>query len=206
MYVIDPDDIGIKLLEPAIFEAVPAYAFAGDSITLKGKRFTKSDTVLIDGSPVQTNAFSDTALQFAVPSLKGGQHTIQVKQLDGTLSNKASLYIKPKIDSALQDNQITTRVSPGKKINLIGSGFSESTIVRINDVNLRNVLNPFTDIDLTELHRKHFLDGSKTLLEKVATTFPNAKVIVTGYYPPVSEHSDLISAVEILLVALGIVV
>jgi len=33
MYVIDPDDIGIKLLEPAIFEAVPAYAFAGDSIT-----------------------------------------------------------------------------------------------------------------------------------------------------------------------------
>ncbi|MBK0009741.1 SGNH/GDSL hydrolase family protein [Bacillus sp. S35] len=357
MYVIDPDDIRIKLLEPAIFEAVPAYAFVDDSITLKGKRFTKSDTVLIDGSPVQTNAFSDTALQFIVPSLKGGQHTIQVKQSDGTLSNKASIYIKPKIDSAQQDNQITARVSPGKKVSLIGSGFSESALVRINDqdmpdvtllsptqleftlvrptsieenpsgepvkvsvllsdgtpsntinlvldtfhtlvigdsvswgqglaehekhyslvgnaikarngnigyytqvlahsgaiigvndnsslpttdgevpnsyptiikqcdlfvgepskvdliimdggindVNLRTVLNPFTDIELTELHRKHFLDGSKTLLEKVATTFSNAKVIVTGYYPPVSEHSDL-SAVEILLVALGIAV
>ncbi|PGV43601.1 hypothetical protein, partial [Bacillus sp. AFS037270] len=58
--------------------------------------------------------------------------------------------------------------------------------------------------DLSELNRTQFLDNSKILFTKVAKTFPNAKVIVTGYYPPVSEHSDL-SAVEVLLVALGIV-
>ncbi|WP_026565012.1 SGNH/GDSL hydrolase family protein [Bacillus sp. UNC41MFS5] len=357
MRAIDPDDFRRKLLEPAIFEATPAYAYAAESVTLKGKRFTKSDVVLIDGSPVPTNVYSDTSLQFSAPFIRGGQHTLQVKQSDGTLSNKASLYIKPKVDSAQQDNKENEhmRVKPGRKVTLIGSGFSENAIVRINDqdmpdvtllsptqleftlirpstieenpsgehavarvilsdgtpsntlnlvldtfhmlvigdsvswgqglpehekhyslvgnavkarngnigyytqvlahsgatigvddpkntpavdgevpvsyptilqqcdlfvgeqsevdliimdggindVNLRVVLNPFNTDDLSALHRTHFLDNSKTLFTKVATTFPNAKVIVTGYYPPVSEHSDL-TAVEVLLVALGI--
>ncbi|MGM0875732.1 MAG: IPT/TIG domain-containing protein [Bacillota bacterium] len=357
MRIIDADDFRSKLLEPVIFEVNPAYTFAADSVTLKGKRFTKSDIVLIDGLPAQTIVYSDTSLQFSVPLLKGGQHTLQVKQVDGTLSNKASLYVKPKVTSAHQDNQVTTRVSPGSRVSLIGNGFTENSIVRvndqdmpdvtllsptqleftmvrpasveenpsgeqvkaqvflsdgtpsniinlvldtfhmlvigdsvswgqglaphekhyslvgnavktrlgnighytqvlahsgaiigvndtttipvtdgevpnsyptimqqcdlfvgdttksdlilidggINDVNLRTVLNPFTDIELTELHRKHFLDHTKILLNKAAETYPHAKIIVTGYYPPVSEHSDL-SAVEVLLVALGIAV
>lgn len=357
MRVIDPDDFRRKLLEPVIFEASPSYTFAADCVTLTGQRFTKSDVVLIDGSPIQTNVNSDTSLQFLVPFLRGGQHTLQVKQSDGTLSNKASLYIKPKVNSAQQDNNVTVRVSPGKKVSLIGSGFSENAIVRINgqdmpdvallsptqleftlirpssveenpsgetvmasvllsdgtpsntinivldtfhmlgigdsvswgqglaphekhyslvgnavkanlgnighytqvlahsgaiigvdatstnpvadgevplshptileqcdlfigekgkvdliimdgginDVNLRTVLNPFDDTELAALHRTHFLVNSKKLMSKVAEDYPHAKVIVTGYYPPVSEHSDL-SAVEVLLVALGVAV
>ena len=357
MRAIDRDDFLRKLLEPVIFEATPAYALAGESITLKGKRYTKTDVVLIDGSPVPTNVYSDTSLQFSAPFIRGGQHTIQVKQSDGTLSNKASMYIKPKVDSAQQDNKENEhmRVIPGRKVTLIGSGFSENAIVRINDqdmpdvtllsptqleftlirpatveqnpsgehvtarvilsdgtpsntlnlvldtfhmlvlgdsvswgqglfeqekhyslvgnavkarngnigfytqvlahsgatigvndhtntpavdgevpvsyptilqqcnlfvgdpeqvdliimdggindVNLRVVLNPFNQDDLSELNRTQFLDNSKTLFTEVGKTFPNAKVIVTGYYPPVSEHSDL-RAVEVLLVALGI--
>jgi lysophospholipase L1-like esterase len=356
--VIDADDFRRKLLEPAIFEASPAYAFAEENVTISGKRFTKTDVVLIDGLPTKTMVYSDTSLQFSVPLITGGQHTLQVKQTDGTLSNKASVYVKPKINSIQQDNMdkdYPNRVYPGKKVILTGSGFAENAIVRIhgqdmtdvrflsstqleftlvrpntvvdnasgeqvtaqvllgdgtpsntldlvldtfhmlvlgdsvswgqglgphekhfslvsnvvksrlgnigsythvlahsgaiighnntdsnpvwdgevpnsyptilqqvdlfvgepdkvdliildggiNDVDLRVVLNPFTNIELTPRHRLYFLDHAKILLDKVHTTFKKAKIIMTGYYPPVTEHSDL-TAVEVLLVALGV--
>ncbi|MGG3806346.1 SGNH/GDSL hydrolase family protein [Metabacillus fastidiosus] len=356
--IIDSDDFERKWTEPAIFEANPAYAFAEENVTLEGKRFTKTDVVLIDGAPVKTMIYSDTALQFSVPFINGGQHTLQVRQEDGTLSNKISLYIKPKIYSVEQENMnkdYPNRVSPGKKVTLTGSGFADNAIVRIhgqdmpdvrllsptqleftlvrpntvadnasgeqvtaqvvladgtpsntqdlvldtfhmlvlgdsvswgqglgphekhftlvgnavksrlgnigsytqvlahsgaiighedtasnpawdgevpnsyptilqqvdlfvgepdkvdliiidggiNDVNLRVVLNPFSNTELTPLHRQYFLDDAKVLLDKVHATFKKAKIIITGYYPPVTEHSDL-TAVEVLLIALGI--
>ncbi|PGY09073.1 IPT/TIG domain-containing protein [Bacillus sp. AFS031507] len=356
--IIDPDDFRRKMLEPAIFELKPAYAFAEENVNIIGNRFTKTDEVLIDGLPAKTLVYSDTSIQFSVPLINGGQHTVQVRQADGTLSNKATLYMKPKINSILQDGmdkEYPNRVCPGKKVTLIGSGFTDNALVRIhgqemtdvrllsptqleftlvrpntvaentsgeqvtaqvvladgtpsntfdlvldtfhmlvlgdsiswgqglgphekhyslvssavksrlgnigsytqvlahsgaiigvedtssnsawdgevptsyptilqqvdrvvgepdkvdliildggiNDVNLRVVLNPFTNIDLTPIHRKYFLDHAKNLLEKVHSTFKKAKIIMTGYYPPVSEHSDL-TAVEVLLVALGV--
>ncbi|MEH7308586.1 SGNH/GDSL hydrolase family protein [Neobacillus drentensis] len=356
--VIDPDEFRRKMLEPAIFETSPAFAFAEENVTVKGKRFTKTDVVLIDGVPANTIVFSDTIIQFSVPFISGGQHTVQVKQADGTISNKASLYIKPKIKSIVQegmDIDYPNRVSPGKKVTIIGSGFTDNAIVRIhcqdmtdvrllsptqleftlvrpntvaenpsgeqvtaqvvladgtpsntidlvldtfhllvlgdsvswgqglgphekhyslvsntvksrlgnigsyttvlahsgaiigvddkssnpvwdgevptsyptilqqvdrfvgepdkvdlvildggiNDVNMRVVLNPFSTEDLAPLHHKYFLCHTKKLLDKVHSTFKKAKIILTGYYPPVSEHSDL-AAVEVLLVALGV--
>ncbi|MEH7378821.1 IPT/TIG domain-containing protein, partial [Neobacillus drentensis] len=85
--IIDPDDFRRKMLEPAIFELKPAYAFAEENVNIIGNRFTKTDEVLIDGLPAKTLVYSDTSIQFSVPLINGGPHTVQVRQADGTLSN-----------------------------------------------------------------------------------------------------------------------
>ncbi len=74
----------------------------------------------------------------------------------------------------------------------------------INDTNVRRILNPFNPTamikNLAEVHcHRHML----TLLERVTAKFPNAKVIVTGYYPLISEDSDL-AALTAFLVAAGV--
>ncbi|MFC7370597.1 IPT/TIG domain-containing protein [Fictibacillus iocasae] len=356
--IIDREDFTIKLLEPAIFKASPSSTAAGEEITLTGKRFAKTDIVHVDDIPVKTLVYSDTSLQFALSSnIKGGTHTIQVKQNDGTFSNKTSLYVMPKVSGISQegmDKVQPNRVRPGSKVILEGSGFAENVIVRmngidmpdvrllspsqvectlvrpnniqenasgeraslqiilsdgtasnsfdivldtfhmvvmgdsvawgqgllpqekfhslvgsmvhsrmggigtykqvlahsgavigkgissnltgwdgevptsfptinhqmdlfegqpenvdlilldggINDVNIRVVLNPFTNEELAPLHRQYFYEDAKALLEDLHAKFKHAKIIVTGYYPLVSEYSDL-AAVEVLLVAIG---
>jgi len=63
----------------------------------------------------------------------------------------------------------------------------------INDVDIRDILNPFTDTsylqDWTETHCHVHM---KTLLDEVTAKFslPTARIIVTGYYPILSEKSD----------------
>ena len=60
----------------------------------------------------------------------------------------------------------------------------------INDVDIAHILNPaFTE--LLALTRKSCRVGMTSLLGDVATLFPNASVLVTGYYPIVSEASDI---------------
>ncbi|MDQ0111297.1 IPT/TIG domain-containing protein [Paenibacillus harenae] len=75
----------------------------------------------------------------------------------------------------------------------------------MNDVDVTTVLNPFNPANLDDLFEKHFNQSMYTLLDKVTRDYPKAKVIVTGYYAPISRKSDL-AAVEALLIALGILV
>lgn len=60
----------------------------------------------------------------------------------------------------------------------------------INDVDVVHILNPAYS-GLAELTRKLCHRGMVSLLGDVALLFPNAKVVVTGYYPIVSEESDV---------------
>jgi len=60
----------------------------------------------------------------------------------------------------------------------------------INDVDIVHILNPAYS-GLAALTRKTCRTGMVSLLGDVALLFPNAKVIVTGYYPIVSEESDV---------------
>ncbi|MCQ6559353.1 SGNH/GDSL hydrolase family protein [Paenibacillus mendelii] len=349
MKVIDADEFRRKLLEPAIFSTAPTSAYIDDTVELDGKRFTKTDVALVGGVQAQTLVYSDTKMQFKVPSLAGGSHSVQVRQSDNTLSNRGTIYVLPKLVSAQQ-----SRVRPGGKVRLVGSGFAgkamvkvddldmpdvnvqsptqlEFTLVRpadvqpnpsgekirvrvmlpdgtpsneielvletfhmlvigdsiqwgqglleqekfhslvasavqvreggigfyktvlahsgaiigagvtniqpslpgevptsfptvlqqvdlftdlpdhvdlvlmdggMNDIDIRNVLNPHGP-DLTPMAKQFFLNDMITLLKKVGDKFKNAKIIVTGYYQIISEHSNLL-AVEAMLIALGV--
>jgi hypothetical protein len=76
----------------------------------------------------------------------------------------------------------------------------------INDVDVMNILNPFTGAaTLTSLiETKCHLD-MRTLLNTIAGGFPNARIVTTGYFQIISEQSDL-AAVEALLIGLGLLV
>jgi lysophospholipase L1-like esterase len=360
---IDREDFIRKMLEPAIFDVSPLYVKAGDRVTVEGKRFTMSDKMIIDGTEAATTVLSDTLLQFTVPPLFGGSRTIQVRQADSTLSNRASVYVLPQIMDIEQEGMeerkpdVLPRVKPGLKVTLKGSGFAEGTLVLVNDhempdvrlisstqieftmvrpshteinasgegvtlkvrftdgtlsstfhleletyhmlvigdsvswgqgmqehekfyslvgaaiqakngnikqytsvlahsgatigvgdlttaepvdgevptsyptilqqcdlftgrkdkvdlvlmdggmndVNVTTILNPFNPANLDELFELHLNQSMYKLLDKVTELYPKAKVIVTGYYAPISRKSDL-AAVEALLIALGILV
>lgn len=74
----------------------------------------------------------------------------------------------------------------------------------INDVNVRQILNPFSSAnDISDLTQKHCHDDLKTLLESVARKFPQAQIIVLGYYQLISDDSDL-ALLGALLIAAGV--
>ncbi len=58
----------------------------------------------------------------------------------------------------------------------------------INDVGVRTILNPVGD-DLEPLIEQACYDGMKALLEKTVTAFPEAQVVVTGYFQIFSRSS-----------------
>ncbi|WP_029192901.1 IPT/TIG domain-containing protein [Paenibacillus harenae] len=131
---IDADEYRRKLLEPAVYSTSPDSAFAGDKVTLYGSRFTRSDVATVGGAAAQTQVYSDSQLQLTVPALQGGSHAVQVKQSDGTLSNRGTIYVLPKLIAAGQ-----SRVRPGDKVKLSGSGFAEGMMVKVNDLNMPDV-------------------------------------------------------------------
>lgn len=63
-----------------------------------------------------------------------------------------------------------------------------------NDVDITSILNPTKHInDLHNLVISHCVLRMQDLLLKVRKKFPNAAIIVTGYYPIASGESDLLS-------------
>ena len=72
----------------------------------------------------------------------------------------------------------------------------------INDIDIRYILNPFTDHrDLADTTRIFCGQQMRWLLERVLAKFPRAKVVVTSYYPVLSEASDFDLLPEFTLVA-----
>jgi lysophospholipase L1-like esterase len=76
----------------------------------------------------------------------------------------------------------------------------------INDIGVEEIVSPIATSNLKTLAKKHCYDDMKFLLRKVTENkFPNAKVIVTGYYPIVTDDSNLNSLI-LLLGGLGLLV
>src|SRR5579864_6369904 len=64
----------------------------------------------------------------------------------------------------------------------------------INDVDITNILNPTKHInDLHNLTVSKCVQRMRGLLANVRNAFPNAAIIVTGYYPIASDQSDMAS-------------
>ncbi len=129
---IDPDDLRRQLTEPALITLSPNRVGQGDLVTAVGRNLSPGDRVLVEGVPAATTVISDSTLTFRVPASQGGRRTVQVRQADGTLSNRATLYVLPVVSSAEQGGSIT----PGTTMTLVGSGFAPGAQVRVNDQNM----------------------------------------------------------------------
>jgi lysophospholipase L1-like esterase len=136
---IDKDAIVRALSKPAINALTPVEAIEGVTVTINGKRFTRTDTVTVDGVTCATTVSSDTLLTFIVGKVPGGrQKAIQVRQTDGTLSNKASMHILPTLKNAesgngRSDSMPPARFRPSTWVTLVGTGFSPGSYVRVLD-------------------------------------------------------------------------
>lgn len=61
-----------------------------------------------------------------------------------------------------------------------------------NDVGIKTMLNEFNTADMVRQRSTDLIGGQMPdLLNLVRGAFPNAKILVTGYYPIISEQSDL---------------
>ncbi|HOW74181.1 MAG TPA: hypothetical protein PKY77_26560 [Phycisphaerae bacterium] len=62
----------------------------------------------------------------------------------------------------------------------------------INDVGVTTIISPDkTDQELADLTRRFCRDEMLTLLGRIRTVMPQAHIVVTGYYPIVSEYSHV---------------
>jgi lysophospholipase L1-like esterase len=76
----------------------------------------------------------------------------------------------------------------------------------INDIDARRILNPFVpSTTISEDVETHCHQNMIRLLKKVAEKFSNATIVVSGYYPMISEETDLL-ALFALLVGAGVIV
>ena len=128
-YPITTDQFREALTRPAITSLSPSRASEGQQITVAGQRFSQGATVMVDGVAAATTVVSDTLMTFTVPAVPGGQRVVQVKQADGTLSSRATLYVLPVVTSAEQGG----RIRPGTTVTLLGTGFAPGGQVRVND-------------------------------------------------------------------------
>jgi len=69
----------------------------------------------------------------------------------------------------------------------------------INDVDVRTIVDPFgSDTALATATTAACLSAMNGVLTTVLATFPNAKVVVTGYYPIVSSQTDMAFMIPVL--------
>lgn len=74
----------------------------------------------------------------------------------------------------------------------------------INDVNVRTILNPTTSTAAIRASTEQLCHVQmKTLLRKITAKFKNSDVVVTGYFPILTEDTN-IDLVEALLIAAGV--
>jgi hypothetical protein len=119
-------------------------AVEGEVVSVAGERFILGDVIDIgDGNTwtaCQTTVAADVLMKFTVPMVAGGVRSIRVRQPNGVVSNTASIYILPTLLKTLPP----TRITPGEKVKLIGTGFAPNDRVRINnfDIGAATFINP----------------------------------------------------------------
>ncbi|PHN01975.1 IPT/TIG domain-containing protein [Flavilitoribacter nigricans] len=118
-----------QLQAPAIHTLSQSNGNVGDWLTLHGRNFTQTDTILFNGVACETIFSSDTTLSCQVPDVEGGAATLAILQRDGTRSNKISFVLRPFLQDVINSQNQKWRAGakfyPGKEAAIIGTGFSE---------------------------------------------------------------------------------
>ncbi len=139
LQAIDQADFLTALSKPAIETVKPQEVQEGDTVTVTGKRFAQTDVILVDNVMCVTTVSSDTLLTVVVGKVAGGRRKpVQVKQMDGTLSNKGAINVLPTLDHAesnglRSDSSPPAHFQPSTIITLIGTGFAPGAHVKILD-------------------------------------------------------------------------
>lgn len=139
LQAIDQADILTALSQPAIETVSPQEVEEGDTVTATGKRFAQTDVITLDDVLCPTTVSSDTLLTFTVGKVPGGRRKpVQVKQADGSLSNKGSLNVLPTLDHAesnghRSDSSPPAHFRPNTIITLKGTGFAPEAHVKVID-------------------------------------------------------------------------
>ena len=108
--------------------------------------------------------------------IQGGSEDEAFRTTDGEV-NVALPTIREEVDRALQ------HYGDGSKVDLVlVSGC-------VNDIGLQNLLNASGSKEITQLTEAKCGAPMHSLLQKIMTSFPNADVIVTGYYLFFSEKT-----------------
>lgn len=101
-----------------------------------------------------------------------------IPSLDGEI-NRGSPSVNDQIDSALR-----TYADPGKVDLVMVDGC-------INDLDARRLLNAANNAaEIRELAQQKCGPPVEALLARIAGSFPNAHVVITGYYPILSEKTS----------------
>src|SRR2546425_6210227 len=138
------------------------------------------------------------------------------RQVESWLEQTTGLEVRPKIEAhsgavigsgesstdtstVWIDGEINRAVpTVNEQINYAGRSYSDRSQVDlvlvdgcINDIDARRLLNASnTPAGIRELAQAKCGTPVEALLEKIASSFPNAHVIMTGYYPIVSEKTS----------------
>ena len=134
---ITANDFLMKLTDPAItsITTVNPIVNVGTTITINGLRFTPTDQVTVGGVAAAPTFVSDTMLQCVVPNTAGGVSKVQVTRSGGSQgSNYGNLFITPTLISTVPAN--LARLTPGKWVQILGTGFSPQTTVWVQGVQI----------------------------------------------------------------------
>jgi hypothetical protein len=128
------------MTRPWVSQITPTEAFPGDTLIVRGSRFTANDTVLVDGNPLATRVNADESLSVTMPlTLTGGSHQVFVRRTDGIESNRVNVGIKPQLDV------FTGTLAQGSTTTLKGHAFLPGASVLFNGMAIpANVSNATT--------------------------------------------------------------
>jgi hypothetical protein len=115
------------MTRPWITAITPPEAFPGDTLTIRGSRFTANDHVLIGASVLSPTVNPDESISVNIPlTIGGGEQTMFVRRDDGTESNRINLGIKPELDP------FTDPLPQGSTVTLKGRAFLAGATVLLN--------------------------------------------------------------------------
>ncbi|MDF0666215.1 MAG: IPT/TIG domain-containing protein [Nitrospira sp.] len=115
------------MTRPWITQLSPTDVFPGDTLTIRGSRFTTNDRVMLGASALAPTVNADESISIAIPlTITGGEQQIFVRRADGTESNRLNLGIKPLLDV------LTDPLAQGSTVNLTGRAFTTGATVLFN--------------------------------------------------------------------------
>lgn len=129
------------MTRPWITQITPPEAFPGDTLTIRGSRFTNADTVMLAGRSLAPTVNADQSISVTIPmDIVGGLQPVYVRRADGTESNRVNLGVKPELDP------LTSGLAQGATATLKGKAFLAGASVLFNGATI-----PATSATATQL-------------------------------------------------------
>jgi hypothetical protein len=99
--------------------------------------------------------------------------------------------VPSKLPTIIQESET---VSDPETVDLVLMDFG------INSVSIETILNPDSSSQqLSDLTRQHFYSNGLKVLNKIRMKFPNANIIVTGYYPIITKSTNFDEILPLLI-------